>query len=250
MNIFDFIPPENIRTWVGPFKDANKFVESGRQTFHDIKTHTQVLPSHAVLDAGCGCGRIALHFLNYLDKTGKYHGFDISPQHINWCKENISKSFHNFCFIHIDVKKKLYNPTGKYQLKQIRLPYPDDMFDLIVAHSLFTHMLDDEMEHYLAEFSRVIKPQGTLYASYYLMTPDSSEGVKKGTAGFNFVYRIGESYTFDKVDPEEGIAQNESYVKRTYQKFNFKIAEPIHYSGWDKNNKPDQDFIISKLDIT
>jgi hypothetical protein len=55
---------------------------------------------------------------------------------------------------------------------------------------------------------------------------------------------FGECFTFDKENPEEGIARSESFVKKVYQRYGFKIIEPIHYSNWDKNNKPDHDVII------
>jgi SAM-dependent methyltransferase len=246
MNINNFIPPENIRTWVGPFKDVKLFLESGRQTFTLLKEYAKLSPSHTILDAGCGCGRVAIHLLDYLNDGGEYYGFDISPEPIFWCAENISQSFHNFHFTHLDVKKKLYNPAGQYQLKEITLPYSENMFDVICAHSLFTHMLPDEMEHYLSEYSRIIRRNGVFYASYYLMNDKTAEGVRNGTAAFDFKYRVGEARTFDKENPDEGIAQSESFVKEVYQLHGFKIIEPIHYSAWDKNNKPDQDFIIAE----
>ncbi len=246
MTIYNFIPPENIRTWVGPFKDAKLFIGSGRQTFNILKDHAKLSPSHTILDAGCGCGRVALHLLDYLNTSGQYYGFDICPEHIEWCSKNVSSSFPNFHFTHIDVKKNLYNPAGKLQLTDIILPYSANKFDVICAHSLFTHMLHDEMEHYLSEFSRIIKRNGTFYASYYLMNDKTADGIKKGTAAFNFNYKVGECFTFDKENPEEGIAQNESFVKKMYAKNGFRIIEPTHYSDWDRNNKPDQDFIISE----
>lgn len=246
MNIYNLIPPEHIRTWVGPFKDANLFIESGRQTFNILKDRAKLSPSHTILDAGCGCGRVAFHLLDYLSAEGQYYGFDICPEHIEWCSKNISPSFPNFHFIHIDVKKKLYNPAGKLQLRNAALPYSANMFDVICAHSLFTHMLHDEVEHYFSEFSRITKRNGTFYASYYLMNDRTADGIKKGTAAFNFKYRIGECFTFDNENPEEGIAQSESFVKKVYLRHDFRIMEPVYYSDWDKNHKPDQDFIIAK----
>ncbi|HXX82107.1 MAG TPA: methyltransferase domain-containing protein [Thermodesulfovibrionales bacterium] len=153
----------------------------------------------------------------------------------------------NFYFTHVDVRKKLYNSDGKFSLKETLLPYPERMFDVIWAHSLFTHMIFDEMEHYIAEFSRIMKGNGTLYASYYLMNDVTAEGISKRTAGFDFTNRVGECFTFDTENPEEGVAQSESFVKRIYQKYGFSIIEPIHYSDWDKHTKPDQDFIIADL---
>ncbi len=242
----NLIPPESIRTWVGPFKDADVFTKSGQQTFNILKEYANISPSQTILDAGCGCGRVALLLLHFLSDAGKYYGFDICPEHIDWCKKNISVSFPDFHFAHVDVKKKLYNPNGKYQLKEMTLPYSENMFDIVYAHSLFTHMVDHEMKYYINELSRVIKPTGTFYASYYLINSKTAEGVRKGTASFNFTHSIGECYTFDPENPEEGIAQSETFVRKIYDNCGFNIIEPIHYSDWDRIGIPDQDFIIAK----
>ena len=43
-----------------------------------------------------------------------------------------------------------------------RFPFSDDRFDLAVACSIFTHMLPDEIENYVAEVFRVLKTEWTL----------------------------------------------------------------------------------------
>ena len=39
-------------------------------------------------------------------------------------------------------------------------PYEDGEFDVVVLTSVFTHMLPDDVAHYLDEIARVLKPGG------------------------------------------------------------------------------------------
>lgn len=42
-------------------------------------------PDEAVLDIGCGTGRMAIPLLRYFDVSGAYVGFDVSRDAIRWC---------------------------------------------------------------------------------------------------------------------------------------------------------------------
>ena len=46
-----------------------------------------------ILDMGCGCGRMAIPFSAYLSEKGKYIGFDVWSDGIEWCNENIRNDF-------------------------------------------------------------------------------------------------------------------------------------------------------------
>src|ERR1700742_4562127 len=68
-------------------------------------------PGDAVLDVGCGSGRIALPLTGYLNSKGRYAGFDVSREAIAWCTDNISASHSNFEFTVVDLHNGAYNPT-------------------------------------------------------------------------------------------------------------------------------------------
>jgi SAM-dependent methyltransferase len=106
-------------------------------------------PSDDVLDMGCGIGRIAVPLAGHLDDSGSYAGFDIVPDAIEWCRENVSPLHRNFEFTQADLYNKRYNPEGPTKATEFSFPYPDDNFDFALATSLFTHLLPEEMKHYL-----------------------------------------------------------------------------------------------------
>ena len=238
--------PDKIRTWVGPFANKNDYINTGKEIFNLILKYYNLKNANDILDAGCGCGRIAIHLLHFLNKNTKYYGFDICPEHIEWCKKHIESKYNNFKFYHLDIKKEAYNPQGTLELSDTKLPYKDKSFDFIIAHSLFTHMLSNEFEYYISEFKRILRKNGFFYASYYLYNDERKIGIKNNTSCLNFNYKINDCYTFDKNNPEEAIAQIEKNVINVYNKNNFEITIPINYSKWSINKEFSQDFIIAR----
>ncbi len=68
---------------------------------------------------------MALPLTGYLNREGRYAGFDVSREAIAWCTENISGSHPNFEFTAVDIQNGAYNPTGKYESSDFRFPYLD-----------------------------------------------------------------------------------------------------------------------------
>jgi 16S rRNA G1207 methylase RsmC len=66
--IDDNLIPGEIRTWVGPFADKKLYIDSGRDTLNILIQNGNLKRNSTVLDAGCGCGRITIHLLNYLEE--------------------------------------------------------------------------------------------------------------------------------------------------------------------------------------
>lgn len=78
-----FIPPKNIRIWVGPFVDKNNYVYSSEREFKMIQNNMDLNNNDIILDIGCGCGRIAVPLLNFLNQNGKYYGVDPAKPLLN-----------------------------------------------------------------------------------------------------------------------------------------------------------------------
>jgi SAM-dependent methyltransferase len=116
-----------------------------------------------VLDIGCGSGKMA-RFLAY-NPNVSYVGLDIFAPAIAWCQREFTR-FPKFRFERLDVHSALYNPGGQTPSDEAELPIADGFADVIIAGSLFTHLLEPAFERYLAEIHRCLKPSGRAFASF------------------------------------------------------------------------------------
>jgi len=112
-----------------------------------------------VLDIGCSCGKLA-RFL-YMNPRLRYVGTDIFLPAIQWSRKAFaSLAAGRFQFDHFDAYSAVYNPEGKIQARDYSFPYTDGAFTTVVCASLFTHLLEQDCVHYLAEISRLLAPGG------------------------------------------------------------------------------------------
>lgn len=126
-------------------------------------------PSPAVLDLGCGCGKLT-RFLALIPGV-TYVGVDIFEPHILWCRRAFAPLADRFSFHHFDGYSEVYNPGGTVQTVDYALPAGEGTIDLVAAHSLFTHLHEPEARHYLAEIARVLKPGGRAVISLHVEPP-------------------------------------------------------------------------------
>ncbi|MCB1553180.1 MAG: class I SAM-dependent methyltransferase [Xanthomonadales bacterium] len=138
---------------------------------HDLK------PGAAVLDIGCGCAKIA-RFLALDPRVVQYVGFDPIPQSIEWSNAFVvPRAFGRFRFEHVDLYSAEYNPQGTIQPTAFRFPGDDASYDILIAASLFTHLLEADARHYLAEAARVMKPEGRFVLSIHDEPPEGERYV-------------------------------------------------------------------------
>ncbi len=189
-------------------------------------------PGDAVLDIGCGSGRTALPLAGYLNRDGRYAGFDIARKAIAWCTENISRSRPNFDFTVADVQRKRYNPTGKYKPSEFRFPYPDGSFDVVLVASEFTRLLPADVKHYVEEIVRVLKPGGRSLISFFLLNEESSALSNEGRGSITFEHEIQGVRMANVDDPEAAIAYPEAFVRNLYEECGLEVREPLHYGKW------------------
>jgi SAM-dependent methyltransferase len=144
------LPPARLRAQVGPLHaEAEFFLRSGRRHAELIRelvrsTGTSVPELDAILDWGCGCGRVLRHWIDLPPE--RVHGCDIDPRMVAWCTANLP----------FDVVRTELAPP---------LPYADGTFGLVYAFSVFTH-LSEELQHaWIRESIRVLRPGGLLLLS-------------------------------------------------------------------------------------
>lgn len=125
-----------------------------------------------VVEIGCGIGRDAIPLTKILSPSATYLGTDIIKPSIEFCQAQIAARYPNFNFAHFDVDDKLHNPTGSSKMTEYVLPLADASVDKVFGWSVFTHMWEVDIRHYLKEFCRVLKPGGKALLTCFLITPE------------------------------------------------------------------------------
>ncbi|HVQ76667.1 MAG TPA: class I SAM-dependent methyltransferase [Candidatus Binatia bacterium] len=156
-------PPPELHFLVSGNKDLDEsaFWTIGRSCADVIvsllkKHQTDIDELGAMLDFGCGCGRIIRHF--HARPKGQVFGTDYNPTLVDWCRRHL--------------------PFAEFAVNELRPPlaYRDGQFDFIYAFSVFTHLPESLQGPWLRELSRVLAPggrvlvttQGAAYAQEYL----------------------------------------------------------------------------------
>jgi|SRR5438477_5539452 len=236
-------PPPELQKWVG-----EGFEGPGAEFFGYFKDLCNLKPDEAVLDVGCGSGRLALPLTRFLSGAARYEGFDVSRPAIDWCASNITATFPNFRFQVADVRNEAYGVRGRLRPSEYSFPYGDEMFDFVFLTSVFTHMLPNDMRHYVAEVARVLKPAGRCLITYFLLNSQSTELMPdKARFGLNFKYPIDNGCILNSDVPEVGVAYHEKFVRAIYQSHGLRLMEPIHYGSWCGREKflSMQDIVIA-----
>jgi SAM-dependent methyltransferase len=225
---------------------VHHFKEVGAEYFGYATTLGALRPNGQVLDVGCGFGRLAVPLTTYLDSSGRYEGFDIVPVGIEWCRQNISSRFAHFQFALVDVRNFTYRADDGVSACAFRFPYEDGRFDLVFLRSVFTHMLPREVDHYLEEIARVMKPEGRCLISYFLINEESMRLMSGPDSVREFPYDFGVTRR-DDPDGDSTVAYDEAYILGLYAKHGLSLMGTVHYGSWcgRKNFLSSQDIIVA-----
>jgi SAM-dependent methyltransferase len=175
---------------------------------------------------------MAVPLTEYLTPDGRYEGFDIVPHGVAWCQKHISARFSNFGFQLADIQNKEYNPTGRVPAAEFRFPYSAGSFDFVFLTSVFTHMLPREVDNYLSEVYRVLRPDGQCLITWFLLNPESETLVLEGKAAIVFPHQVYGCRVANPTVPEEAVAYHEPDVLEAYRRHGLELHRPIHYGSW------------------
>lgn len=176
--------------------DRLQFEIGGATLFHRIQDYMQrrfevrYEDLTAILDWGCGAGRLMTHFCEV--RGPSLWGSDIDADNLKFCREHLA-------FAHFELFP-LRPPTR----------FVAAMFDFIVGISVCSHLAEHDQQLWLAELRRMSKPggfvllsvQGYAQSAMYLVPP----------ADVREVHRLG--FVVKGVNP----SINDSIDERTYYK--------------------------------
>ena len=153
-------PPELVRRVNSPEKaDPSIFLRSG---LGDLLAIVEALirgiearpnqgppvPAHpALMELGCGVGRLLRHVP--VTAVARVVATDVNPETLDWCRANLPGiEYHRHCTV---------PPIASL---------PAAGFDIIYAHSVFTHIPLERQIVWLQELERLLRPGGWLAATF------------------------------------------------------------------------------------
>jgi SAM-dependent methyltransferase len=202
------------------------FVESGQGLVDVLANKADLTAGSNVLDIGSGIGRLAIPLTRLITSPGSYDGLDIVKHGVRLCTTNITPIHPHFRFTHADVFNAEYNPGGTIKAAEYELPYGDSTFDVVCLFSVFTHMLTADVEHYLAEISRVLRPAGRLAATFLILNENSLKSMRAGKGIYNFTYRDGPQWLLEDgmLARELAVGYEEDYVRSLYTRNGLDVS--------------------------
>jgi SAM-dependent methyltransferase len=144
---------------------------AGQMQFDYLVAHG-LRPEMRILEIGCGNLRAGHLLIDYLD-AGHYYGIDISPEILRAALDTLTE---------FGLQAKLPRLTLVDDLKLRFLP--DQGFDVVHAHSVFSHSPLDVIEECLQHVGRVMAP-----GAFFDFTFDRTEGREHQVLGEDFFYR-------------------------------------------------------------
>ncbi len=160
------IPPRSL--WVGPSDPLSHFLRWPHEYLAYLTILCSMRRDSVVLELGCDHGRTALGILDYIRPPGRYTGLDIRASHVEFATRHITPMFPHFRFVHADLVNRLYNPGGRGSASEYVFPLDDASVDVAYGASLFTHLLPADVDNYLKQSARVLKPGGCCLYSFFV----------------------------------------------------------------------------------
>ena len=134
-----------------------------------LRVYGRLRRNDAILEIGCGLGRVAFALRYLLSEQGSYDGFEIVAEKVRFLQREFAVIHPNFHFRWADIHNTFYNPDGGMPAAKFRFPYHDQRFDVVFAASVFTHLVPESTARYLAESARVLRRGGRCVFSFFLL---------------------------------------------------------------------------------
>ena len=134
--------------------DEESWLRIGTLQFEYLLRHG-LRPSSKLLEIGCGNLRAGWRLIDFLE-SGNYVGIDISPDILlaSHAIVNERRLHHKIPYLHL---------VGDLKLDFL----PESYFDVVHAHSVFTHSPIEVIEECLGHVGRVMRPQGFFDFTYF-----------------------------------------------------------------------------------
>ena len=222
------LPPPTLRFMN---EDDERFLAIGREFVRHLE-RWQLTDDSAVLDVGSGYGRLAVALLRERSFRGRYEGFDLLPRHVAWCAEHLTAVAPNVRFTHVDLYSPRYNPRGAVEPATLTFPYGSETFTHAAVVSVFTHMFADDIDHYLAELRRTLRPDGVVVSTFFLFDDDRRASVMSPTCPLPMQTALdATTLVHNPDDPLHAIGFHRARVEAHARAAGFEVIE-VRLGSW------------------
>jgi len=164
----DQLPPLALMNKIGSF-DEEHFKANSVGFFKEIASRLRVSRDASVLDLGCGCGRMAIPFVDFL-RHGRFYGCDVWDAGVAWCNENLTSTGNAAFYVQSAENNYYFEQFNSEKKNNFKLGWlPDGALDASYAISVFTHLIQEDVESYLNEIARGTKAGGLGYFTFFII---------------------------------------------------------------------------------
>jgi SAM-dependent methyltransferase len=171
------VPPAKLRVLIAGDSDLDRFLISGERESRIVRdtvarAGTPVNAMDAILDWGCGCGRVT-RWWSDLDGVA-VTACDYNAELVDWVGANLPFT--------TALRNRLEPP----------LPVGDASQDLVYAFSVLTHLPDELALEWMREIRRVLAPGGLFFFTTHgeacrdRVTPEEAKALSRGESVVQF----------------------------------------------------------------
>ena len=198
-------------------------------------------PDGALLDVGCGVGRLPIGLLTR-GFTGRYFGFDVSQRHVRWAEENLGP-LGDLSFRYTEVHNDRYNRKATTAAEAFSFPVRSGEYDVAALFSVFTHFYRGDVEAYLGELARALRPGGRVVVTFFLWDEERLPGILAGPHPLRHVLDADVRY-WDESDPLWAIGYSFSALSTMAAGAGFEVSD-IRRGTWAGDPGPQlQDVVV------
>ena len=112
----------------------------------------------------------------------------------------------------------MYRPDVDEPAAAYRFPFDEASFDFVFSNSLFTHLMQDDLENYLREIGRVLRPGGRALNTFFLLNRESEAAIANSGRKMKFPHPVEGrvARTQRRGLPEAAIAYEEDFVREAH----------------------------------
>lgn len=225
-------PPLHLRRRVGGMSAG--FNGPGYEFVAYLRLLATLRGGDSVWDLACGCGMLELA-LQDLGWQGNLIGTDIDKPGIDWAQKNIGTHDPGQKFVHMDIYNEAYHRKGKLSTKAWLDSFNENGFDIVIAKSLFTHVLPDEQIIYLKSIADRLKPGGRALLTFFVLSEDQARLAASGKNRISF-----QPYSEDErcavrspLAPHAAVAYEQRYLEERFRDAGFKMQSyELHPGVW------------------